>query len=240
MRTLSITIRFIGFSLLALFVLMLASIAVSFLNLFDGGFYPLVISGGITLSCGLACLFSTKPAKKISITNGYFIVCGCWVVSCLFGALPFVLYGHEFGVINAWFESVSGFTTTGASILNDIEAVPKGLLFWRIATSWIGGVGVVSLISIVVSANDDHRSIMAGMELSTIAKEYYQGRRKQFIYRILTVYVVLTSGSFFSLHFAGMGGLTRPPMPCRRAAPVVSAPRTTVWRFSTIRSSRSF
>ena len=204
MRTLTITIRFIGFSLIALFILILISAVVSFFNHSDDGFYPLVISGGLTLACGLVCLLTTKPTRKISITNGYFIVTGCWVASCLFGALPFMLYGHEFGVVNAWFESVSGFTTTGASILNDIEAVPQGILFWRIATSWIGGVGVVSLISIVITANDDHRSIMAGMELSTIAKEFYQGRRKQFIYRILTVYVALTLISFFSLHVAGM------------------------------------
>lgn len=203
-KTLAITIRFIGFSLMSLFVLMVFSIVVAYDNQMDGSLYPLLISAVVTLACGLACILFTKAARRISITNGYCIVTGCWVVCCMFGALPFLLYGHEFGVVNAWFESVSGFTTTGASILNDIEAVPKGLLFWRIATSWIGGIGVVSLVSIVISANNDGRSIMAAMELSTIAKEYYQGRRKQFIYRILTVYVVLTLASFFALLWAGM------------------------------------
>ena len=204
MKTLATTIRFIGFSLLGLFVLMVASIVVAVFDRMDRSLQSLVISSGITLACGLACVLSTKPTKRINIINGYCIITGCWLGSCLFGALPFLFYGHEFSVVNALFESVSGFTTTGASILNDIEAVPKGLLFWRIATSWIGGIGVVSLVSIVISANDDKRSIMAGMELSTIAKEYYQGRRKQFIYRILTVYVVLTLASFISLHLAGM------------------------------------
>ena len=205
MQTAGTTIRFIGFSLMSLFILMIVSIVVSIINHFDPGFYPLLISAGLTLVSGLSCISSTKAAKNITILNGYWIVTGCWVVCCLFGALPFAFYGNEFGLINAWFESVSGFTTTGASILNDIEAVPKSLLFWRIATSWIGGIGVVSLISIVISANDDRHSIMAGMELSTIAKEFYKGRRKQFIYRILTVYVALTLASFFSLHLAGMG-----------------------------------
>lgn len=204
MRTLATTIRFIGFSLLALFVLMVASTVVAVFNQMDRSFMPLLISAGITLAGGLACVLSTKPSRKINIINGYFIIIGCWVFACLFGSLPFVLYGHEFGLVNAWFESVSGFTTTGASILTDIEAVPKGLLFWRIATSWIGGIGVVSLVSIVISVNDDRRSIMAGMELSDIAKEYYRGRRRQFVYRILTVYVVLTLASFFALHLAGM------------------------------------
>ena len=204
MKTLLTTIRFVGFSLLGLFVLMVSSVVLAFIDRMDQSFYPLAISAGVTLGCGLACVLSTKPTHNISVANGYYIITGCWVFSCLFGALPFLLYGHEFNVVNAFFESVSGFTTTGASILNDIEALPRGLLFWRIATSWIGGIGVVSLVSIVISANDDHRSIMAGMELSTIAKEHYQGRRKQFIYRILTVYIVLTLASFFSLHLAGM------------------------------------
>lgn len=204
MKTLVSTIRFVGFSLLGLFVLMVISGLVAFLDKMDQSFYPLIISAGVTLACGLACVLATKPMQRISVANGYFIITGCWVFSCLFGALPFLLYGHEFDVVNAFFESVSGFTTTGASILNDIEGLPRGLLFWRIATAWIGGIGVVSLVSIVISVHDDHHSIMAGMELSTIAKEHYQGRRKQFIYRILTVYVFLTLASFFSLHLAGM------------------------------------
>lgn len=204
MKTINITARFIGFALIGLFVLITISALVAWIDHVDSSFSALIISAGITLVCGLACILFTRAAHKINIINGYSIVTGCWVASCLFGALPFALYGHEFGIVNALFESVSGFTTTGASILNDIEALPKGLLFWRIATSWIGGIGVVSLVSIVISANDDNRSIMAGMELSTIAKEYYQGRRKQFIYRILTVYIVLTLATFFALHVAGM------------------------------------
>lgn len=204
MKTLATTIRFIGFSLMGLFLLILVSGVVSFFNNVDDSFHALLISAGITLACGLACILSTKAAHMINIIDGYAIVTGCWVASCLFGALPFVFYGHEFNVVNALFESVSGFTTTGASILTDIESLPRGLLFWRIATAWIGGIGVVSLVSIVISANNDRRSMMATVELSSIAKEYYSGRRKQFIYRILTVYVVLTLASFFSLHFAGM------------------------------------
>ena len=176
MGVFKITIRFIGFTLLGLFTLIVLSAAIAFIDSQDSSFYPLLISASITLVAGLGCVLFTKPQKRIELKAGYFIVTGCWVAACLFGSLPFVLYGNEFNFVNALFESVSGFTTTGASILNDIEAVPKGLLFWRIATSWIGGIGVVSLISIVISANDDRHSIMAGMELSTIAKEFYKMR----------------------------------------------------------------
>ena len=199
-----ITIRFIGFTLLSLFLLIVLAALIAFLDHSDASFFPLLISAGITLAAGLGCILFTKPQRKIELKAGYFIVTGCWVAACLFGALPFVLYGHEFNFVNALFESVSGFTTTGASILNDIEAVPKGLLFWRIATAWIGGIGVVSLISILISTHNDMKSQLACMELSSIAKEYYRGRRKQFIYRIMTVYVGLTLASTYGLHLAGM------------------------------------
>ena len=204
MTHLTTTIRFIGFALLCLFSLIVLSCAIAFLDHQDESFYPLLISAGITLVAGLGCVLSTKPHRRIELKTGYFIVTGCWLAACLFGALPFVLYGHEFTFVNALFESVSGFTTTGASILNDIEAVPKGLLFWRIATAWIGGIGVVSLVSILISTHNDMKSQLACMELSSIAKEYYHGRRRQFIYRILTVYVGLTLISTCGLHLAGM------------------------------------
>ena len=204
MSIFKITVRFIGFTLISLFLLMMVSVLVAFLNYRDSSLYPLLISAGITLLAGLAGVLFTKPIQKIDLKMGFFIVTGCWVAACLLGAVPFVLYGHEFTFVNALFESVSGFTTTGASILNDIEAVPKGLLFWRIATAWIGGIGVVSLVSILISTRNDRQSQLAGLEMSNIAKEYFHGRRRQFIYRILAVYVGLTLASTYGLHLAGM------------------------------------
>lgn len=206
-RTMSIfksTLRFIGFTLLGLFVLMMFSALMAYLDHCDGSLNALLISSGITLAAGLCGVLFTKANQNINLKTGFFIVSGCWVAACLFGAVPFVLYGHEFTFVNALFESVSGFTTTGASILNDIEAVPQGLLFWRIATSWIGGIGVVSLVSILITTRNDKHSQLAGLELSSIAKEYYRGRRRQFIYRILAVYVGLTLASTYGLHLAGM------------------------------------
>lgn len=204
MLLLKTTIRFIGFALLAIFLLMVSAALIAFWDHQDSSFFPLLISAGITLVVASACIIFTKPNRRIDLKAGYFIITGCWVAACFFGALPFVLYGHEFSFVNAFFESVSGFTTTGASILNDIEGLPKGMLFWRIATAWIGGIGVVSLISIVVSTRNDKHSQLAGMELSSIAKEFYRGRRKQFIYRIVIVYIGLTAASSYGLYLAGM------------------------------------
>lgn len=88
-----------------------------------------------------------KPAKpQMYAREGFVIVALCWIVMSLFGALPFFLSGAIPNYMRAVFETVSGFTTTGASILADVEALPRGLLFWRSFTQWIGGMGVLVLM----------------------------------------------------------------------------------------------
>ena len=96
------TIRFIGFTLLSVFILLSLSVLVAFINRSDGSFYPLLNSSGITLVAGLSCVLFTKPQKKIDPGAGHFIVTGCWLAACFFGALPFALYKHEFSVVNAF------------------------------------------------------------------------------------------------------------------------------------------
>lgn len=83
--------------------------------------------------------------KDIGKREGFVIVTLAWLVISLFGAVPFVLSGAIPSYTDAFFETISGFTTTGASILNDIESVPKGILFWRSMTHWIGGMGIIVL-----------------------------------------------------------------------------------------------
>ena len=124
--------------------------------------------------------------------------------ACLFGMLPFLFYGREFTPINALFESISGFTTTGASILNDIEALPRGLQFWRIATAWVGGVGIVTLFSMITAGAD--KSTLSGAEISTVAREPFAGDRStSFANRMFLTYIALTVVTFFALKLTGMG-----------------------------------
>jgi trk system potassium uptake protein TrkH len=125
-------------------------------------------------------------------------------MACLFGMFPFLFYGREFTPINALFESISGFTTTGASILNDIEALPRGLQFWRIATAWVGGVGIVTLFSMITAGAD--KSTLSGAEISTVAREPFAGDRStSFANRMFLTYIALTLVTFFSLKLTGMG-----------------------------------
>jgi len=107
---------------------------------------PLVLSTAITLLSGvlLHLVFRGARAEVITQREGMAIVAAGWVAAGLFGALPFYL-GLPTSFVDAVFESVSGFTTTGSSILADIESVPRGLLFWRSFIQWLGGMGIIVL-----------------------------------------------------------------------------------------------
>jgi trk system potassium uptake protein TrkH len=106
--------------------------------------------------------------------------------------------------VNAWFESVSGFTTTGASILKNIEALPQGLLFWRSATNWIGGVGVVMFALLILPSLGTNKMALSGIELSSLARDNYRYRTQMIVKIILSIYIGLTIISTVVLKFAGM------------------------------------
>ena len=204
MKKWNITLRYAGFSLIGVYLMMYLAAFIAYLNDNDSSFDPLVFSAMTATLCGVFAIISTKPQENLSIEDGYCIVTGCWIAACLFGAIPFLIFGCEFTIIDALFESVSGFTTTGASILNNIEALPKGLQFWRIATSWMGGIGIVTLVSLVISAQHDRHAVLASAELSYLAKVHYGGRKRTFVYRMLTVYIVITAASVFALRLTKM------------------------------------
>ena len=113
----------------------------------DGSLIPLIKSMGITLSAGLFLylIFLKAKAEVISQREGMAIVALGWTAVGIFGATPFYLGDGYFTFTDAVFESVSGFTTTGSSVLTNIEAVSKGLLFWRSFIQWLGGMGIIVL-----------------------------------------------------------------------------------------------
>ncbi|GGG41126.1 potassium transporter [Bizionia arctica] len=112
----------------------------------DGVTLELFISGGVTILVGLLVMFFTKDhTKEMNKREGYIVVAFGWLVMTLSGAIPYILTGSITNFTDAFFETMSGYTTTGATILNDIEIVPKGVLFWRSLTHWIGGMGIIVL-----------------------------------------------------------------------------------------------
>ena len=196
---------FIGISLLLVAALMTVSGMIALMTPGDDSRLSLFFSALLTGSVGLfPLIFARKAHHRLSFREGNSIVVGAWLFACFFGMLPFLFYGGEFTPVNAIFESVSGFTTTGASILNDIEALPRGLQFWRISTAWVGGIGIVTLFSMITQGAD--KSTLSGAEISSVAREPFAGERNaSFANRMLITYVVLTLISFFSLKFTGLG-----------------------------------
>ena len=103
-----------------------------------------IISTLITALAGVPMTYAGKRAeRKLSRRDGYVVVTFAWIIFSLFGMLPYLISGYIPNLTNAFFETMSGFTTTGASILDDIESLPHALLFWRSLTQWIGGMGIV-------------------------------------------------------------------------------------------------
>ena len=96
-------------------------------------------------SGGLALLFTRKADKTFGKREGYLIVSSVWIVFSLFGSLPYVLSNSIPDFAGAFFETMSGFTTTGASVLNNIEEMPHGILLWRSMSQWMGGMGIIVL-----------------------------------------------------------------------------------------------
>ena len=117
----------------------------------DGSTRALLLSMFITTLIGLILFFFTKKQEDnyLSHRDGVAIVTIGWIMAGLFGTLPFIFSNAIPNFTNAFFESVSGFTTTGASVITDIEGLPEGILFWRSLTQWLGGMGII-LLSIAI------------------------------------------------------------------------------------------
>ena len=111
----------------------------------DDDLFYVLISSGITILVGVILWLSLRFKGEIRIRDSFAIVTFGWITVSIFGALPFYLSGYIPSFTNAFFETMSGFTTTGASILTNIEALPHGLLFWRSLTHWLGGMGIIVL-----------------------------------------------------------------------------------------------
>ncbi|HLV38210.1 TrkH family potassium uptake protein [Xanthomarina sp.] len=140
-----IIFHFLGLLLLFNGGFMLLSALVSFIYK-DGVTLGLVVSGGLTMMVGFLIMLLTKShSKEMNKREGYIVVAFGWVVMALSGTIPYLLTGSITSFSSAFFETMSGYTTTGATILNDIEAMPKGVLFWRSLTHWIGGMGIIVL-----------------------------------------------------------------------------------------------
>ncbi|MBQ7772112.1 MAG: TrkH family potassium uptake protein [Bacteroidales bacterium] len=194
----------VGKALLVSALFMFLSIVISVIDGRDSAFVPLLISFIVTLIVGAFPFIFVRKAEISSMNDGFLTIVLSWLLSFIFGMLPYVLWGGEFTLVNALFESVSGYTTTGSTILNDVEALPRSLLFWRSSTHYIGGLGVVVFILLVMPDVSPYRLRLTNMELSSLSKDGYRYKASKTISVITKVYVTLTVVIFLSLWAAGM------------------------------------
>ncbi len=124
--------------------LMLAPLVVSLIER-SGDTMPLLLSMLIAMAAGTALALIQPRRDTLRPREGFAVVAFSWILVSFFGGLPFYFSGYVPSLVDCFFETVSGFTTTGATILTDVEALPKGLLFWRSFTHWAGGMGVLVL-----------------------------------------------------------------------------------------------
>ncbi|MFI3303963.1 MAG: TrkH family potassium uptake protein [Rikenellaceae bacterium] len=199
-----VVMRYIGLVMLYLALAMAASAIVAYVSYRDTSFYALLLSALLTALMGVFPLIFVKSESQISNKEGYCIVLGSWLLACVVTMFPYLLWGGEFCFADAWFESVSGLTTTGASILTNIEALPRGLLFWRMLSTWIGGIGVIMFALVTLPSIGRSRMTLSNMELSSIAKDNYHYRTQVIARIIMVVYFGLTMITTVLLKLAGM------------------------------------
>lgn len=164
---------------------------------------PIILSVLIPIIIGSALLVLTKNSDKVlKVRDGYIVVSLAWISMGLIGSLPFYLSNSIPSFIDAVFESVSGFTTTGSSILTDIESLPKSILYWRSLAHWIGGMGIIVLVIAVLPSLKIAGYQLFSLELSGVSTEKIKPRTSDVAKRLWLIYFGLT----FILILLLMGG----------------------------------
>lgn len=184
-------IKYVGYVLLFNAVFLYVSALISFV-LDETSFVPLFYSGLVCTILGLFPLIFTEKIEEVRFSEGLAISVTGWFITCVVGMIPYVMWGGEFTFVNAFFESVSGYTTTGATILKEIESLPKGILFWRSSTHWIGGMGVILFVLLILPQAKGLRSSLYKTEVSNLSRMNFKTKARQIARVIGIVYISLT------------------------------------------------
>ncbi len=162
----------------------------------------------IAISLGLGLLLRLLTRKVVNPNvgkrEGYFIVSFVWVMFSIIGALPFFLRGGIPSFTDAFFETMSGFTTTGSSILNDIESLPHGILFWRSLIQWMGGMGIIVMSLLILPALGIGGMQLFSAESPGPVADKLHPRVKETAKRLWLIYTILTVMEAILLVFGGM------------------------------------
>ena len=170
----------------------------------DGTVQAFAASLVVTVLAGALLWRFTPRAESISVREGFAIVTFSWIAIAAFGSLPFLISGQIPGVTDAFFETISGFTTTGATILEDIEIVPKGLLFWRGLIQWLGGMGIIVLSIAVLPLLGVGGMQLFRAEVPGPTKDKLRPRVKDTAKILWGVYVIFSVAETLLLVLGGM------------------------------------
>ncbi|MDD3196019.1 MAG: TrkH family potassium uptake protein [Paludibacter sp.] len=198
-------LRIIGALLLVEGLFLLSAVLVSWYYK-EGQGTTFLISSGISASLGLLAMSVSRNVNPvIGRREGSVIVTSIWLIFTLVGLLPYLISGSIPSVSDAFFETMSGFTTTGASVLNDIESMPFSILYWRSLTQWIGGLGII-VISMALLPIFGFSSVqLFSAEATGPTKDKIHPKMSETAKRLLGIYIVLTFAEFVLLRIAGMG-----------------------------------
>lgn len=200
----NVIINFAGFLLILEGLFMLLGIPFS-IYYGDNDVIVLASTGIITSLLGLLLFLLTKNKdKEIKKREGYIVVSIGWIVTSLVGAIPFVLHGSIPSYTDAFFETMSGFTTTGASILNNIEELPHGMLFWRSVTQWLGGMGMIVLSLAILPILGIGGMQLFVAEVPGPTKDKLHPRVRETALRLWGIYALLTVAEIILLFAGGM------------------------------------
>lgn len=167
----------------------------------------LLISAGITSATGICLWFASKKSIKkqeLHKRDGYLVVTLGWLFMSLFGSFPYLISGYIPDLTSAFFETISGYSTTGASVLTDIESVPKGILLWRSLTQWIGGMGIIVLTVAILPVLGIGGMQLFVAEAPGISPDKLKPRIADTAKRLWIIYLGLTVIEMFLLMIGGM------------------------------------
>lgn len=172
----------------------------------EGDLWPILYSGRISAAVGLLLRLVAPKARNTELKrkDGYLVVTFGWVGMSFLGSLPYILSGSIPDLASAFFETMSGFSTTGATVLTDIEAVPKGVLYWRSLTQWIGGMGIIVLAVAILPLLGIGGMQLFVAEAPGISPDKLQPRIKETAKRLWIIYLGLTVADFLLLWAGGM------------------------------------
>lgn len=169
-------------------------------------FFSFLASALATTFVGLWCCIIGKGSKgEFSRRDSYITITACWIAFALFGCLPYWLGGHIPNFTDAFFESMSGFTTTGASILDNIESQPHALLLWRSLTQWLGGLGIVFFTVAILPIFGIDKVQLFAAESTGVSRRKVHSRVTVGSRWIFGIYMLLTTACTISLKICGMG-----------------------------------